>query len=325
MRKIDEQYLAHELSQMKETIQQSRQSSLTPEEARTRAHKPFNPVISSKSPEFKDAKIKDSFSSYESLKPTAKYQDLTHEETRRVQELRHRKLMLERRATWLKVNQMPDPEKEARKLEKENRKAKDEEQLYPPPYESKDTKKIARLEQEAKVQTIEAKLRARIRKEKQASSAIVNAHVPTISGQTLDPIKRQIAMRKVRIQTLIQQNVDECLSHNTSQILGQMLDGASVSVVKIEAENFRKTQNVHVTVTSDHDPEWVINRLNMIAPKLRSQLALRLNLGHTPELKFLLSADPKKFDKKRLLRMARFKSRKIAVDLQKNFSREMNW
>ena len=325
MKKIDEQFLAHELSQMKQTIDESRHSTLTPEEARSRAHKPFNPVVYTKNPEFKDTRKTDSFGSYESLKPTARYQDLTHEETRRVQELRHRKLMLERRATWLKANQMPDPEKEAKKSCREDRKSKDEERLYPPAYDSKDTRKIARLEQEAKVQTIESKLRARIRKEKLSSSAIVNAPIPNISGKALDPIKRQIAMRKVRIQTLIQQNIDESLSHNTCQILGQMLDGASISVVKIESANFRKTQNVHVAVTSEHEPDWVIDRLNLIAPKLRSQLATRLNLGHTPELKFVLSADPQLFNKRRLLRVSRVQSRKISVDLQKNFSREMNW
>ena len=43
---------------------------------------------------------------------------------------------------------------------------------------------------------------------------------------------------------------------------------------------------VFFRVTSGHDPAWVQQRLETLAPKLRSQVAVALNLGYTPELRF---------------------------------------
>ena len=80
-----------------------------------------DPVVSSSSPELSaedshysnvfpiNTQVPDRLAQFESLKGVPRYQDLTHAEARRVQELFERRKMLARRMQWLKNNQLVDP------------------------------------------------------------------------------------------------------------------------------------------------------------------------------------------------------------------------
>ena len=258
---------------------------------------------------------------FESLRQHARYQDLTHEEAQKLRTQRDRQLLLDRRTLWLKSQGLPDPAREAKKLQRDrrnNQEPSEEDNILDRLMTSKESARLDRMEAEAEQKTLESRLRAKVRNEKLASSAIINAPIP--SGEHLDPIKRHIERRKERIQVLMRQVIEEILSHNSTQILEGMLGGASVSVVRIESDNFRKRQMIYVTVSSEHDKEWVLKQLNITAPKLRSQLAVKLNLGHTPELAFALDHDVKTFHKGRLHDLAQG-----AELFKRNFEREMNW
>ena len=322
MKRLQQEQLQHEISTMKATVDTARRESMNPTIAHSKSKTDFFPSLPTLSAD------KSRVTSFESLSRSPRYQDLTHAETRRMKEMRSRKILLDRRAQFLKAQSLPDPAKQAKQLIRD-RKSEEADVteggalLQSVTKSSSSSKRLERLEDEAEQLTLESRLRAKIRSEKLVSSEIVNSPLPAIGNKVLDPIKRQIQMRKVRIQALLKQYLEEFLSHNSSQILNEMLGGASVSVVKVESENFRKTQKVHISVgPGGPDPKWVIDRLNVLSPKLRSQLATRINLGHTPALQFQLALDTKLFDKRRLAQLAKSA---VSQKLHRSFEREMNW
>eukprot|EP00811_Abedinium_folium_P003155 NODE_12901_length_1197_cov_4.269159.p2 GENE.NODE_12901_length_1197_cov_4.269159~~NODE_12901_length_1197_cov_4.269159.p2 ORF type:complete len:162 (-),score=46.32 NODE_12901_length_1197_cov_4.269159:283-768(-) len=102
-----------------------------------------------------------------------------------------------------------------------------------------------------------------------------------------DPIKRHIARRLVRQRVKIHEGLEHVLTTNSAQILQEFLQGAAISIVRITAKRPRQTQRIYYNVTSAHDPKWVQERLDILAPKLRSQLATRVNFGKTPKIRFV--------------------------------------
>ena len=280
---------------------------------------------------------------FESLKRNPVYQDLTHDEISRIKAGRARELQLDRKALWLKRQGLPDPEREAKKQLKQRKRLETVSPrpvLYTQPlqYTPYANKKIKHLEQQADRLTLESQLRAQVRKQKLASSALAHTPPPTLGDRHLDPIKRHIEMRKTRLQVLFAQYLDEYLVHNTSQIIHAHLQGATVAVVSVKSENFRKTQLVSVRVNSAHDPAWVVERLNVLAPKLRSQIAQRVNLGYMPEIKFELAHEVKQFNKARLAQLVSdvvggaidgttqgATPGVTAENLRSAFEKEMNW
>ena len=73
----------------------------------------------------KSRSLPDQLRRFESMRASPKFQDLTHPEARRVQELFQRKKMLNRRIEWLKNNQIIDPvksvSKDMKKKERQDR------------------------------------------------------------------------------------------------------------------------------------------------------------------------------------------------------------
>merc|ERR1712113_440836 len=119
---------------------------------------------------------------------------------------------------------------------------------------------------------------------------IVKASVPDVGGLVTDPIKRHVQRRLLRQRPKIQFGLEEVLTHNTAQILYEFLRGVAISIVRISAQRPRQTQEIHYNLTSEHDPAWVQRQLDVLAPKLRSQLAVKVNLGQTPNIRFVPNA-----------------------------------
>merc|ERR1711953_36491 len=90
-----------------------------------------------------------------------------------------------------------------------------------------------------------------------------------------------------------------------AQILFEFLQGVAISIVRISAQRPRQTQLIYYNLTSDHDPVWVQRQLDVLAPKLRSQLAVKVNLGQTPNIRFVPHARTEESKRSYLWRFAR--------------------
>ena len=269
---------------------------------------------------------------FESMKGTPKYHDLTHPEARRVQELFERKKMLARKVQWLKNNQIIDPvrsvSKEMKKEERDERKQQSR-SLFPLPQEDlKDPlmeKRIRQIEFKMKRDTAISRVRTELRKQKLEKSAVMNMTTPDIGSITTDPLKRHLTRRRVRVALLMQQYLDELFTSNSAQIIIDHLGGAAISVERVTAPSTRGVHNVFVRVSSPHDPKWITKQLDILTPKIRSQLAVRVNYGYTPELKFIVLDEVSKFHKSRLLKLADEARRQVDMSLHQHFMKEMNW
>ncbi|CAK0846721.1 unnamed protein product, partial [Prorocentrum cordatum] len=141
---------------------------------------------------------------------------------------------------------------------------------------------------------LESRFRNRIREQKLENARIVKANVPSVGGAVVDPIQRHVGRRLLRQRVKIQAGLeDDALHRNSAQILYEFLRGVSISIVKdVRAKRPRQTQEVYYQsgLTSSHDPAWVQRQLEVLAPKLRSQLATKVNMGQTPNIKFVPQA-----------------------------------
>jgi ribosome-binding factor A len=246
--------------------------------------------------------------------------------------------MLARKMQWLKNNQLVDPvskvTKEMKLDEKrQHRKAADEALLGETLFPRADPKemdpvmqsRIKKLEFSMARDTAISRARAEIRKEKLEKAAVMKAPTPDIGPVVTDPLKRHLNRRRVRVAILLQQYLEELLTCNSAQIILDHLGGASISVERVVAPSTRGVHDVYVRVTSDHKKAWVQEKLDVLTPKLRSQLAVRVNYGYTPELKFHVLDELDKFNKGRLLTLAEEAKQDVDKRLHRHFIKEMNW
>ena len=372
--RLNQQLMQSELEAIEEVVNDSKVSSISQEDAvklvksktTAKARRMFgitrdrmvnaekvrrysDPIISSSSPsDFSDhesterlkpaaADSPDRLRQFESLKGTPRYQDLTHSEARRVQELFERRKMLNRKMQWLKNNQLIDPvsqvNKEMRRQQKEqHRKAADEallgqESLFPRISDMDPImqNKIKKLEFSMARDTAISRARADIRKEKLERSAVMNTPTPDIGPVVTDPLKRHLNRRRIRVCILLQQYLEEFLTCNSAQVILDHLGGASISIDRVAAPSTRGVHDVYVRVTSDHGKAWVQSKLDVLAPKLRSQIAVRVNYGYTPEFKFHVLDEVARFDKSRLMGLADEARKDVDRILHTHFMKEMNW
>jgi len=226
-----------------------------------------------------------------------RWQDLTHGETQRLQEMCLRKRMLDRKMLFVKTQHMPNPEKDAKlAMRKKKRTEESQEQdghaMYPAPFLDvhPESETLQRMVDGAQLDELESRFRSRIRQQKLENAKLQKTAVPNVGGTTLDPIRRHVERRLVRQRVKIHAGIEDALTRNTAQVLYEFLRGVSISVVRVTAERPRQTQNIHYHLTSDHDPAWVQRQLQILAPKIRSDLALRVNMGQTPNIRFVPEA-----------------------------------
>lgn len=235
---------------------------------------------------------------YESMRGDAwksetgpRWQDLTHGEAQRLQEMHMRKRMIQRKILWMKSQHLPNPQKDA-KMEmrrRENAEKSEGNDMYPPPFSERelDTEKFSTMVAESQRDELESRFRSRIREQKLENARIVKANVPNVGHFIADPIKRHVNRRLLRQRTKIHAGLEETLTPKSSQILHEFLRGAAVSIVRVRAKRPRQTQELIYNLTSDHDPAWVQKQLDVLAPKLRSQFAVKVHMGQTPDIRFV--------------------------------------
>lgn len=245
------------------------------------------------------------------------FQDLQHHEAQRLQEMQLRKRMLDRKLMWLKMQHLPNPQKDA-KMEMRRRQVQEEDQgddMYPLPFLDVPpaTGNLKSLQEKADRDTLESRFRTRIRQEKLDNARIAKSTIPEVGEVITDPVKRHIQRRLVRQRSKIQGGLEPLLSSMNSQMANEFLRGAAISIVRIRAKRPRQTQDVYYNLTSDHDPDWVHRQLSILAPKLRSQLALSENMGQTPKIRFVPQAQSQERRRANLWRSARRIQRQIPV------------
>lgn len=258
---------------------------------------------------------------YESLRGTTypsggnapRWQDLTHAEAQRLQEMYMRKRMLDRKLLWLKQQGLPNPAKDAKMTIRAEKNREEEEKaagsggdMYPLPYldAHPGNRRLQKMEDFARQDELESRFRARLREQKLENARIVKANQPSVGDLITDPIQRHVQRRLVRQREKIHAGLEEVLTRNTAQVLCEFLQGVSVSIVRVRANSPRQTQEIQYNLTSDHDPEWVQRQLNILAPKLRSQLAVNVNMGQTPNIRFVPFAQSQEVKRKHLWKFA---------------------
>jgi len=225
-----------------------------------------------------------------------------------------RKRMLDRKILWLKQQELPNPQREA-KMTLRAEKRKDDEakaagdggDMYPPPFldSHPGSGRLTRMEDAARQEELESRFRARIRETKLENARILKANQPNVGDLVTDPIKRHVERRLVRQREKIHAGLEDALTRNTAQVLYEFMKGVAVSIVRVRAKSPRETQEIQYNVTSDHDPEWVQRQLNILAPKLRSTLALKVNMGQTPNIRFVPYAHSQEVKRKFLWKYAK--------------------
>merc|ERR1719160_2197354 len=101
--------------------------------------------------------------------------------------------MLDRKILWMKTQQLPNPQKDA-KMEmrrRENLEKQSGNDMYPPPMIEQEPSKrhIDQLVEDSQRAELESRFRSRIRQQKLENARIVKANVPNVGGLITDPIK----------------------------------------------------------------------------------------------------------------------------------------
>lgn len=194
---------------------------------------------------------------------------------------------------------------EMRRREKQEEEAGND--MYPPPFLDTDgsSGRFKDMVSSAQRAELESRFRSRIRQQKLENARIVKASQPDVGKFVTDPIRRHVDRRLLRQRVKIHAGLEETLTRNSAQILSEFLQGAAVSIVRVRAKRPRQTQELVYNLTSNHDPEWVQKQLNILAPKLRSQFAVNVNMGQTPNIRFVPQVNTKLTRQKHLYPHAR--------------------
>ena len=146
---------------------------------------------------------------YESLRGTTypsdgqgpSWRDLTHNEAQRMQEMYMRKRMLQRKLLWLKNEDLPNPQKDAKMA---MRRRKDQEaataesnDMYPVPFFDvlPNSEKLKKMDEKARMIEMESRFRNRIREEKLKNAKLLKSRAPHIGEVITDPIERHVQKR----------------------------------------------------------------------------------------------------------------------------------
>ncbi|KAF4677081.1 hypothetical protein FOL47_003532 [Perkinsus chesapeaki] len=152
------------------------------------------------------------------------------------------------------------------------------------------------------------------------------AEMPVASDEVMNPVTRQRARRRVRTQALVQvRYVAQFLLCGSREGRKALLDGIEVQIEGVDSESSRSPHTVYYSLRSwqGEDIEAVQRRMDNLAPILQRQIADKLGIGLCPSLVFVPVGHTE--EERRMLRRSRGKARDMAIDLQKNFTREMNW
>jgi len=277
---------------------------------------------------------------FESLRKKPVYQDLTHREAYDVQLAYKHKLMLERKVRWLKLAHVPRPKEQAKAQMREELRERAEKEfapdkLYPAPVNSEDKEAAminvsTQLQDAGRLEEIESRKRTEIRRFKLENAALLKQKPPQLGGsEPTDPMPKHERLRVLRLSSLVQEKIEGYLTQTSSQILHEYLEGAAISVLGVDCGSKHGAHYIRYQISrmpEGRDANWVQDRLRKLVPKIRSQMAINVNLGYTPKLKFMHQAFAVPQDRRRrLMRISNKLRKEKSFGLMDSWSREMNW
>eukprot|EP00397_Hematodinium_sp_SG-2012_P049646 GEMP01057342.1.p1 GENE.GEMP01057342.1~~GEMP01057342.1.p1 ORF type:complete len:370 (+),score=59.18 GEMP01057342.1:59-1111(+) len=331
--RLDEKHLANQLKDIAATVHGDAVSRVSPV---VRTYQEMNATPSASSRDFSlDEKDPHTgpWSNFESFNKARKplWQDATHADTVTIQRQYMEKRMADNKLRWLKQQRGSTPTEGAWHHMQELKRTREEEEAIQPgrtPIDPEQNKFDAIMDETARL-VFQSRARTKIRNERVENTKIVKAPTPSIGGVTTDPIKQHVWRRNIRLNAMLCSHIEQLLTMNTSQILHEMLEGASLTIVGIKADGPRAAHKVYFQVASlppGRDKAWVESRMETLAPKLRAQIAAKLQLGYTPELRFhLIHHALKSQSRQRLFRIAKKIQNQKAQGLLSNWVSEMNW
>jgi len=272
----------------------------------------------------------DSFESFNrDRKPL--WQDTTHGEAVIVQRHYMQKKLIDNKLRWLKQQTGPSATEQAEEYVRELRQIRREEEEQQEgrlPFDPEKRVHDKIMDTTRKLE-YESRCRNKLRKEKLENAKLIKAVSPVVGGAPTDPIKKHIERRNVRLNAMLLSTIEQFFTMNTSQILHEMLGGASIAVVRIYADKPRGAHWVYYQITSipeGRDRKWVEKQMDTLAPKLRSQVAVKLSLGYTPELRFRAIHHANKMQtNRRIFRIAKRLQNQKSKHVLRNWVSEMNW
>ncbi|CAA9991201.1 hypothetical protein, conserved in Apicomplexan species [Plasmodium knowlesi strain H] len=273
-----------------------------------------------------DQNKEDSIFNYESLKGKGLYQDLTHDEYQRMNDLYIKKCDVDRKIRWFKMSSILNPIKEAKSIVNAQRLSEDEkgrkrkkngeegddsinaeesitqlgntkgmeefpiEEDIKPYYQEEGnfSQKIKRICEQNQYDEIVSRIRMKIRKEKMENSKIMKEKIPNVARHILDPIKYHVNRRRVRTEKLLHTHLEQLLNCNNAYFRFYLLNGLSISIHHLEMKSTRSLCKIVYTLLNKNiHHDMIKDKLDKVAFILRKLLARKLQLGYTPPLKFV--------------------------------------
>ncbi|EUD66114.1 hypothetical protein C922_03584 [Plasmodium inui San Antonio 1] len=274
-----------------------------------------------------DQHKEESIFDYESLKGKGLYQDLTHDEYQRMNDLYIKKCDVDRKIRWFKMSSILNPIKEAKSIVNAQRLSEDEkgkkrkkngkgelednieaeesisqvrstkqmeefpiEEDIKPYYQEEGnfSQKIKKICEQNQYDEIVSRIRMKIRKEKMENSKIMKEKIPNVARHILDPIKYHVNRRRVRTEKLLHTHLEQLLNCNNAYFRFYLLNGLSISIHHLEMKSTRSLCKIVYTLLNKNvHHDMIKDKLDKVAFVLRKLLARKLQLGYTPPLKFV--------------------------------------
>eukprot|EP00371_Babesia_bovis_P000740 XP_001609387.1 hypothetical protein [Babesia bovis T2Bo] len=213
------------------------------------------------------------------------FQDLTHHERQELQRLEAHARLSDPRSILNKNRGKVDPRREAKSMLGQLDKLDG-----PPNYMDEDVDDHigAAMMEENRFDEVVSRIRAQIRSEKQENSKINKATIPTFNGVIVDPIAKHVQRRRLRINAMIQDHLEQIITANDPSLLLGDVKGASISLKKVEMASGKSTIRCYYTILGGDGKEAYIHQmLQQAQKKIRYFLARKLELGYTPPVLFI--------------------------------------
>ncbi|GBE62530.1 hypothetical protein, conserved [Babesia ovata] len=139
---------------------------------------------------------------------------------------------------------------------------------------------------------IVSRIRAQMRAEKQDNTKINKAKVPNFNGVIVDPIAKHVRRRRLRINAMIKDQLEQIITANDPSFIFGEHSGASISLKRVEMTSGKATIKCYYTVIGgDQDEQRIHDMLEKAQKKVRFCLARKLELGYTPPVLFIRAND----------------------------------
>ncbi|GFE55499.1 hypothetical protein BaOVIS_029030 [Babesia ovis] len=224
-----------------------------------------------------------------SWKNGGRFQDLTHQERQELQHFQAQTRLADPVGLLNKHRAKADPKRDAKALLAQMRK---DERVSNGTEDGDDDPRAAAMVGENRFDEIVSRIRAQMRAEKQESSKINKAKIPNFNGVIVDPIAKHVQRRRLRINAMIKDHLEQIITANDFCLILGDLKGASVSLKRVEMASGKSTIKCYYTVIgADGQEEYVHQMLQQAQKKVRFCLARKLELGYTPPVLFIRAND----------------------------------